>query len=51
MSAQIDEFLKRTFRGRIISKSLENYGYILVADSIDEAIEVANDIASEHLEA
>ena len=50
VSAQIDEFLKKLSRSEIISKSLENYGYILVADSIDEAIEVANDIASEHLE-
>ena len=50
VSAQIDEFLKGLSRSEIISKSLENYGYILVADSIDEAIEVANDIASEHLE-
>ena len=50
VSAQIDEFLKELSRSEIISKSLENYGYILVADSIEEAIEVANDIASEHLE-
>ena len=50
VSAQIDEFLKELSRSEIISKSLENYGYILVADSIDEAIEIANDIASEHLE-
>ena len=50
VSAQIDEFLKELSRSEIISKSLENYGYILVADSIDGAIEVANDIASEHLE-
>ena len=50
VSAQIDEFLKELSRSEIISKSLENYGYILVADSIDEAIEVANDIASELLE-
>ena len=50
VSAQIDEFLKELSRSEIISKSLENYGYILVADSIDEAIEVASDIASEHLE-
>ena len=50
VAAQIDEFLKELSRSEIISKSLENYGYILVADSIDETIEVANDIASEHLE-
>ena len=50
VSDQVDGFLKELSRSEIISKSLENYGYILVADSIDEAIEVANDIASEHLE-
>ena len=43
VSAQIDEFLKELSRSEIISKSLENYGYILVADSIDEAIEVDKD--------
>ena len=50
VSDEIDGFLKELSRSEIISKSLENYGYILVADSIDEAIEVANEIASEHLE-
>ena len=50
VSDEVDGFLKELSRSEIISKSLENYGYILVADSIDEAIEVANDIASEHLE-
>lgn len=50
VSAHIDEFLKHLSRREIIQKSLDNYGYILVAESIDEAIEVANDIASEHLE-
>ncbi len=47
---QIDGFLKELSRSEIIRKSLDQYGYILVADSMEEAIEVANDIASEHLE-
>ncbi len=50
VSDQIDGFLKELSRSEIISKSLDQYGYILVADSMEEAIEVANDIASEHLE-
>ena len=50
VSDEIDEFVKVLSRKEIITKSLENYGYILVADSMDEAVEVANDIASEHLE-
>lgn len=50
VSDQIDGFLKELSRSEIIRKSLDQYGYILVADSIEEAIEVANDIASEHLE-
>ncbi len=50
VSDQIDGFLKELSRSEIIRKSLDQYGYILVADSMEEAIEVANDIASEHLE-
>ena len=50
VSSQIDEFLTQLSRREIIQKSLDNYGYILVAKSIDEAVEVANEIASEHLE-
>lgn len=50
VSDQIDGFLKELSRSEIISKSLDQYGYILVADSMEEAIEVSNDIASEHLE-
>lgn len=45
-----DRFVKELSRGEIIQKSLDNYGHILVADSLEEAIEAANDIASEHLE-
>lgn len=50
VSGQIDGFLKKLSRTEIIQKSLDNYGYILIADSMDEAIETANAIASEHLE-
>ena len=48
--AEIDGFLKELSRSEIISKSLDNYGYILLVDDINEAVSVANDIASEHLE-
>ena len=50
VSDQIDEYLKTLSRAEIISKSLNNYGYILIAEDIDEAIDAANEIASEHLE-
>ena len=47
---EIQEFLKTLSRADIIQKSLENYGYLLVADSMSDAIRAANEIASEHLE-
>lgn len=50
VSAEIYGFLKELSRSEIISKSLDNYGYILLVDDINEAVSVANDIASEHLE-
>lgn len=50
VSEQIDGFLNQLSRKEILSKSLENYGYILLAESMEEAIDVANEIASEHLE-
>lgn len=50
VSNEVDNFVKQLSRKEIIQKSLDNYGYILVADSMEEAVEVANDIASEHLE-
>ncbi|MDO4312926.1 MAG: histidinol dehydrogenase [Eubacteriales bacterium] len=50
VSDQVDAFVEELSRGEIIRKSLDNYGYILVADSMDEAIDIANEIASEHLE-
>ena len=45
-----DTFIKELSRGEIIRKSLDNYGHILVAETLDDAIEAANEIASEHLE-
>ena len=50
VSVEVDKFTQELSRTEIIEKSLENYGYILVANSLDEAIDAANDIASEHLE-
>ncbi|MGN0422443.1 MAG: histidinol dehydrogenase [Lachnospiraceae bacterium] len=50
VSDEVDEFVKILSRKEIIQKSLDNYGYILVADTMEEVIEIANDIASEHLE-
>ncbi len=50
VSAEVDRFCEMLPRRAIIEKSLENYGYILVADNMDDAIATANEIASEHLE-
>ena len=50
VSEEIDEFLKTLSRTEIIKKSLDNYGYIFVADTIEDAIDAANAVASEHLE-
>ena len=50
VAAEIDRFVEKLSRKEIITKSLENYGYILVADSLDDAIATVNEIASEHLE-
>ena len=50
VSSEIDEFLKTLSRKEIIQKSLDNYGHILIAENLEEAIEAANEIASEHLE-
>ena len=49
VAEQIDDFLKELSRSEIIRKSLEQYGYILLADSMEDAISAANAIASEHL--
>ena len=47
---EIEGYLKKLSRAEIIEKSLENFGYILEAETLDEALEVVNAIASEHLE-
>lgn len=47
---EIGEFVKKLSRSGIIQKSLDRYGYLLVAETMEEAIEAANEIASEHLE-
>lgn len=46
----IEKMVPNLSRSTILEKSLENYGYILLAESLDEAIDVVNEIASEHLE-
>lgn len=50
VSAEIDNFTAALSRKDIIEKSLENYGYILVAEDMEEAVNAVNEIASEHLE-
>lgn len=50
VSKEVDRFTAQLSRKEIIQKSLDNYGYILIAESMDEAISIANEIASEHLE-
>lgn len=50
VSVQVDEFVNNLSRKEILQKSLENYGYILVAENMNDAIDAANEIASEHLE-
>ena len=50
VSAEIDQFVAELSRKEIIEKSLENFGYILVADNMEEAIDTVNAIASEHME-
>ncbi len=50
VSEEVDRFVAELSRREIIENSLNNYGYILVADTLEEAIETANEIASEHLE-
>ena len=50
VSAEIDQFVAELSRKEIIQKSLDNYGYILLADNMSDAIDAVNDIASEHLE-
>ena len=50
VSEQVEAFIQELSRTDIMRKSIDNYGYILVADSMDDAIDAANEIASEHLE-
>ncbi len=50
VSDEIDGFVQELSRKEIIQKSLDNYGYILVASDLDEAIDAVNEIASEHME-
>jgi len=50
VSEQVDVFVEELSRTEIMRKSLENYGYILVADTMEDVIDIANEIASEHLE-
>ncbi len=50
VSLEAERFVQQLSRKDILEKSLENYGYILVANTMEEAIDTANAIASEHLE-
>ena len=50
VSKEAEAFTQKLSRKEIIEKSLENYGYILIAQNMEEAIAAANEIASEHLE-
>lgn len=50
VSEWTDIFVRELSRGEIMQKSLDNYGHILVAENMEDAIEAANEIASEHLE-
>lgn len=50
VSVEVDKFVATLSRKEIIWKSLDNYGYILVADTMQDAIDTVNEIASEHLE-
>ncbi len=50
VSEQVEIFVEELTRTEIMRKSLDNYGYILVADTMEDVIDIANEIASEHLE-
>lgn len=50
VSSEVDEFVKKLSRKDIIQKSLDQFGYILLAETMDQAVEAANAIASEHME-
>lgn len=50
VSKEVDVFTAELSRKEIIQKSLDNYGYILIAENMEDAIDTVNEIASEHLE-
>lgn len=50
VSVQVDKFIDELSRKEIMRKSIDNYGYILLADNLNDAIDAVNDIASEHIE-
>ena len=50
VSKEAEQFVAQLSRKDILQKSLDNYGYILIAETLDDAIDAANEIASEHLE-
>lgn len=50
VSNEVDAFVEKLSRKAILEKSLENYGYILIAEDLNGAVDIANAIASEHLE-
>ena len=50
VSKEVEGFVAQLSRKEIIQKSLDNFGYILIAEDMDEAIEAANEIAPEHME-
>ena len=50
VSKEVEQFVQTLSRREIIEKSLDQFGRILVADCVEQAVEAANEIASEHLE-
>ncbi|MDF2608839.1 MAG: histidinol dehydrogenase [Lachnospiraceae bacterium] len=50
VSIEVERFISVLSRKEILQKSLDNYGYLLVVDTLEEAVDTANEIASEHLE-
>lgn len=50
VSKEIEGFLKELSRSDIMQSSIDNFGYILVGDTLDDCIDMANEIASEHIE-
>jgi len=49
-SVEVDNYLAKLSRSEIAQKSIDDRGCIIVASSMDEAIDLMNDIAPEHLE-